>query len=72
MSNILTIPQRLARDGDLIILPRKDYEEVLKIQARLLLEEADTDNAINTFNKESKSKKLKIAKKFTDIVGKNR
>lgn len=72
MSNILTIPKRLAQRGDLVILPRKDYEKVLKIQARLLEEEADTDEAIHIFNKEFQSKKLKTAKDFAAIVKKNR
>lgn len=72
MSNTLTIPKRLAQSGDLVILPRKDYEEVLKIQARLLEEETDTDEAIRIFNKEFRSKKIKMARGFADIVGKKR
>jgi hypothetical protein len=71
MSNILTIPKRM-RGGDLVIVLRKDYEETLKIQARLLREEADTDDAIGIFHSELRSRKLKTAKGFADIVGKKR
>ena len=69
MSNVLTIPQKLAQKGDLVIVPRADYEEAMRIKTRLLLEEADTDHAIRVFEKERKEKKLKEANSFADILG---
>lgn len=64
----ITIPQKLAKKGDLVIIPRKEYERFLKIQQRLGWEEKDTIEAINVFKKERRLRKLKIAKNFVDIL----
>jgi protein involved in polysaccharide export with SLBB domain len=32
MKQIITIPRNLAREGDLVLIPRKKYEELLKIR----------------------------------------
>lgn len=37
--------------GELVIMPRAEYEEVLKLRKRLIWEEKDTDEAINIFEK---------------------
>jgi hypothetical protein len=64
----ITIPRRISRRGDLIVIPRVEYEEVLKIKKRLLREEKDTDEAIRVFHKEMKSGKLKKAARFSEIL----
>lgn len=68
MSNVLTIPKELAQKGDLILVPRTDYEDALKVKERLLGEEADTDKAIRIFEKERKAGKLKMVKSFSEML----
>lgn len=65
----ITIPRRISRKGDLVVVPRVEYEEVLKIRKRLLWEEKDTDEAIRIFDKETKAGKLKQASSFSQIIG---
>jgi len=69
MAEILTIPKKLAQKGDLILVPRADYEEMIKIKKRLLWEEKDTDEAIRVFEKERKTGKLRKAYSFSEILG---
>ena len=38
---ILTIPKRLIKENDLIIVPRKEYENLLKNRMRKIIEEAE-------------------------------
>lgn len=66
--NIVTIPKKLVEKGDLVIVPRAEYEEVLKIRRRLLWEEKDTDEAIRVFERERKAGKLKKASSFSEIL----
>lgn len=68
MTDIITIPKRLIQKGELVIVPRVEYEEILKIKRRLLWEEKDTDKAIGIFEKERKAKKLKKASTFSEIL----
>lgn len=70
MSNVLTIPKKLAQMGELVVVPRADYEEAMRVKARLLSEEADTDQAIRVFEKERKAKKLKKTRSFATILAK--
>ena len=60
----VTIPKKLAQKGDLVVIPRREYEKFLKLQQRLGWEEKDTDEAIGVFKKEKRLGKLKVAKKF--------
>ena len=32
MNNIVTIPKKLAQKGDLVVIPRKEYEEFLTLK----------------------------------------
>ena len=72
MADILTIPQKLIQKGELIIVPRTEYEAVLKIKKRLLWEEKDTDEAIRTFEKERKAHTLRKASAFSEILGRKK
>ena len=56
--------------GDLVVVPRADYEEAMRVKSRLLAEEADTDQAIRVFDKERKAKKLKKTRSFAAMLGK--
>lgn len=69
MVNILTIPKKLIQRGELVIVPRVEYEAVLKVRKRLLDEERDTDAAIRAFEKEHAAGKLKKATTFSEILG---
>jgi hypothetical protein len=62
VTEVLTIPKKLASKGDLVVVPRADYEAALEVRARLLWEETDTDEAIRIFEKERRNKKLKKAR----------
>ena len=68
MSEVITIPKKLVQKDDLVILPRKDYEEFLRLRLRKEWEEKDTNEAIRIFNEERKKKKLKILKSLADLV----
>ena len=69
MANILTIPKKLIQKGELVIVPRVEYEEALKVRERLLREEKDTDEAIRIFENERKTRKLKKVSTFSEILG---
>ena len=70
MADMLTIPKKLTQRGDLIIIPREEYEEALDVKKRLLWEEQDTDEAIDLFEKERRMGKLKKTVNFSTILGK--
>ena len=72
MADILTIPQKLIQKGELIIVPRVEYEAALKIKRRLLWEEKDTDEAIRVFEKERKAHALRKASAFSEILGRKK
>lgn len=37
--NIITIPKKLAQKGDLVVIPRKEYEELIILRALIPVEE---------------------------------
>jgi len=64
----ITIPRKLMEKGDLILIPKKEYEQLVKLSQRLFWEEQDTDGAIKTFNREKRLGKLKSAHNFSSIL----
>jgi len=64
----ITIPKKIAQSGDLILIPKKEYDRLLKLGQRLLWEERDTDEAIEIFGREKKAGKLKSANNFSSIL----
>lgn len=68
MIEILTNPQKIVKKGKFVTMPRAEYERMLEISRRLLLQEKDTDEAIRIFEKEQKTKKLKKAHDFSEIL----
>ena len=36
--NTITIPQKLAKKGDLVVIPRKEYEELLHFHSKIVKE----------------------------------
>ena len=72
MAEIITIPKKLAQKGAFVLLPKTQYEALLKLQKRLLWKQADTDEAIRIYEKERREGKLKIARDFASILGKKK
>lgn len=66
---VFAIPKKLLKRGELVILPREEYENMRKLKERLLWEERDTDEAVLIFEKEKKTGKLKKASSFSEILG---
>jgi len=64
----ITIPKKITKEGDLILIPKKEYEHLLEVSRRLLWEEQDTDEAIKIFEREKKFGKLKSANNFSSIL----
>jgi len=66
----ITIPKKLIKEKELVLIPRKKYEEFLnleKIIEKRLVEEADTDLAIQIYKKEKQQRKLKMIKSLADL-----
>lgn len=72
MVNAFIIPRELLHKGELVIVPRADYEQALEFNKRFLWEEKDTDEAIRVFEKECSSGKLKSTPSFSAILAKTR
>ena len=73
--NTLTIPRSLIQNDDLIVLPRRDYEELLRVKSDKMIEftkpEIPNARLIKSFadaRKEYASRKMKF---YTDIKKKN-
>jgi hypothetical protein len=66
----ITIPKKLIKEKELIIIPRKTYEELIGLQKAMkkkVYEEQDTNSAIKIYKKEKKEGKLKIIKSLADL-----
>jgi len=68
MEKVITIPKEIAKKGDLVLIPRREYEEFLRMREQKKWEEKDTDEAIRIFEKERKAGKLKKASSFAEIL----
>ena len=53
-NNTITIPKKITKGEELLIVPRKKFEEFLKWQKRRKWEEKDTEEAVKVFEKERK------------------
>ena len=65
-----TIPRSIARNDDLVVIPKKKYEEFLnlrKFAEKRLAEEKEIDEAISIYKKEKKAGKLKVLKSLADL-----
>ena len=66
----ITIPKSFTSNDDLIIIPRRQYENFLDIGKKWnerLFEIQDTDDAINIYKKEKKQGKLKVLKSLASL-----
>jgi hypothetical protein len=67
MVKIITIPKEILKKGDLVLIPRKEYEEFLRLRKQREWEERDTDLAIKIFKEEKKKKKLIKINSLADL-----
>jgi len=67
MEKVITIPKEIVKKGDLVLIPRKEYEEFLRLRKQKKWEEKDIDEAIKVFQKEKKGKKLIKIKSLADL-----
>ena len=66
----ITIPKNLIKNDDLVIIPRKKYEEFLGLEKsieRRLADESDTVFAIKIYKKEKRQGKLKIVSSLANL-----
>jgi len=63
----ITIPKEIAKKGELVLIPRKEYEEFLKLRKKRGREEEDTDEAIRIFKDEKKRGKLIKIKSLAEL-----
>jgi len=67
---IITIPGKLVKEKELIVIPRKKYEEFINLEKLLKnrrIEERDADEAIAIYKKEKNQNKLKVLKSLADL-----
>jgi len=58
----ITIPEKLIKEKELIVIPRKKYEEFVNLEKLLknrIAEEKDVDEAITIYKREKAQNKLK-------------
>jgi phage pi2 protein 07 len=67
MAKILTIPKEILKKGDLVLIPRKEYEELLKLKKKRQWEEKDTEEAIRVFKEEKKKNKLRKINSLVEL-----
>ena len=67
MDNTITIPKKVTKGEELLVISRKTFEEFLRWQKRREWEEKDTDEAIRIFKKEKKEGKLLRIKSLAEI-----
>jgi hypothetical protein len=68
--NAITITKKFIQNDDLVILPRKKYEEFIALEkyvAKRNEEEADTDKAIDTYEKEKRHGKLQTITSLAEL-----
>ena len=57
----------MAKEGDLVLIPRSEYEEFLKLRKQREWEKKDTDEAIMVFKEEKKKNKLLKIKSLAEL-----
>jgi len=67
----ITIPSKtLAKEKELVLIPRRVYEEFLRLRRitnKRMAEELDTDAAIKSYRKEKNQKKLRVIKSLANL-----
>lgn len=66
----ITIPEKLIKEKELIVIPRRKYEEFINLEKILknrLAEERNTDEAIAIYKREKAQNKLKTLKSLASL-----
>ena len=66
----ITIPEKLIKEKELIVIPRKKYEEYVNLEKLLknrIAEENEIDGAIAIYKREKAQNKLKTLKSLADL-----
>ena len=66
----VTIPQELRKEKELVLIPRRQYEEFLSLKKVLktkMEEIMDTDSAVELYQREKKQKKLRVINSLADL-----
>ena len=66
----ITIPEKLIKEKELIVIPRKKYEEYVNLEKLLknrIAEENEIDGAIAIYKREKAQNKLKALKSLADL-----
>lgn len=66
----ITISEKLVKEKELIVIPRRKYEEFVNLEKLLknrLAEEKDTDEAIAIYKREKAQNKLRVLKSLADL-----
>lgn len=62
----IVIPKNLTKD-DLVLVPRAEYEKLIKSHQQTEWEKKDTDEAIKIFKEEKKKNKLLNVRSLSEI-----
>ena len=66
----ITIPEKLIKEKELIVIPRRKYEEFVNLEKLLknrMAEEKDLDKTIAIYKREKAQNKLKVLRSLTDL-----
>lgn len=66
----ITIPNEILKENELIIIPRREYEEILHLRQTIKnkgAEELDTDLALKIYREEKKRGKLETINSLADL-----
>ena len=68
-----TITKEFLRERDLVVIPRKEYENLLDLREEISRRPAETkdtkdiDAAVRVYKQEKKQKKLRVLKSLADL-----
>lgn len=69
--DIITIPKKLINNDDLVIIPRKEYEQFLHLKKVFNKskeeDDEDTNLAIRVYKEEKRKGKLKLIKSLAEL-----
>ena len=67
MGQIIIIPKEITKKGELVLMPKSEYEEFLILRKQIKQEEKDTNEAIRIFQKEKNKGKLIKINSLSDL-----
>jgi len=67
MGKVITIPKEIIKKGELVIIPKSEYEKFLRLRKQEEWEEKDTNEAIRVFKEEKRKNKLLKIKSLAEL-----